>query len=473
MIWPLSTLLGLIIVLVISAATAYFVAQEFAYMSVDRSRLKAAAAAGDAGAGRALAVTRRTSFMLSGAQLGITVTGLLVGYVAEPLIGEAIGEALGGVAVPTAVGITVGTVLALLFSTFVQMLLGELFPKNLAIARPEPIAIALSRSTAIYLKLFGWLITVFDHASNLLLKALRIEPVHDVEHSATQRDLEHIVAESRESGDLRPEMSALISRILEFPERTVDHAMVPRARAGVLRPDATLGEVRELMRHGHSRYPVLDDDEAVLGVVHLSDVLTAPTGGHGNDSPAVGVMRPPLLVPTSMRLPDALDALVSSRSQLACVLDEYGGFAGVLAAEDLAEELVGEIDDEHDPETVVTPDRASGGEPTWTLPADLPLDELARLIGRVLPTGDHETVSGLAIAGHGTFPAVGDRIRVALPPDPAAYAVDDEPPPELLELEILAIDRTVPSLVRVTLEPTGPGSGRADVTRTTPTGAQR
>src|SRR5690349_5897323 len=135
--WVLSLLVGMLVVLAITAATGWFVAQEFAYMAVDRSRLGARTAAGDPAARRALAVTKRTSFMLSGAQLGITVTGLLVGYVAEPLIGESLGTALGGVGVPEAVGIGIGVVLALLFSTLVQMVFGELFPKNLAIAQAE------------------------------------------------------------------------------------------------------------------------------------------------------------------------------------------------------------------------------------------------------------------------------------------------------------------------------------------------
>src|SRR5215218_9897899 len=198
----LSLLLGVLVVLAITVVTGYFVAQEFAYMAVDRSALSARAETGDAAAKRALAITRRTSFMLSGAQLGITVTSLLVGYVAEPLIGESLGAMLGGVGIPTGVGVGIGAVLALLFATVVQMLFGELFPKNLAIARPEPVARWLARSTAIYLKVFGWLIWVFDQASNLLLRALKIEPVHDVEHSATARDLEHIVDDSRHSGDL-------------------------------------------------------------------------------------------------------------------------------------------------------------------------------------------------------------------------------------------------------------------------------
>ena len=185
-------LLGIVVIVALSVLTGYFVAQEFGYMAVDRSRLKARAAAGDAGAARALRITGRTSFMLSGAQLGITVTGLLVGYVAEPLIGTGLGDLFGGAGVPPAVGITVGTVLALLLSTVVQMVVGELFPKNLAIARPEPVAVRLARSTGVYLTVFGWLIRLFDRAAAVLLRLVRIQPVHDVEHAATPRDLEHI-----------------------------------------------------------------------------------------------------------------------------------------------------------------------------------------------------------------------------------------------------------------------------------------
>src|ERR1044071_3715035 len=169
-------LLGMVVVFGLTVLTGYFVAQEFGYMAVDRARLKARAARWDAGAEAAPGVTRRASFLLSGAHLGITVTGLLVGYVAEPLIGAGIGDLLGGAGIPTAVGVAVGTVFALLFSTVVQMVFGELFPKTLAIARPEPVARRLAWSTSLCLSVFGWLIRLFDHASNLLLKAVRIEP---------------------------------------------------------------------------------------------------------------------------------------------------------------------------------------------------------------------------------------------------------------------------------------------------------
>src|SRR5688500_12143982 len=269
-------------------------------MAVDRSALAARAAAGDGAAKRALAVTRRTSFMLSGAQLGITVTGLLVGYVAEPMIGAGLGELLGGVGIPQAVGVAVGTVLALLFSTGVQMVFGELVPKNLAIARPELLARRLALSTGLYLKIFGWLIRLFDHASTLLLKVLRIKPVHDVEHAATPRDLEHIVAASRDSGDLPAELSTLLERTLDLHERTAEHAMTPRPLVTTISAGEPVRRAVELMASGYSRLPVLGSDvDDVTGMICLRDVLELD----GRTDIAVrDAVRPAVMVPASLPL---------------------------------------------------------------------------------------------------------------------------------------------------------------------------
>jgi CBS domain containing-hemolysin-like protein len=443
----LALLLGVLVVLLITAVTAYFVAQEFAYMAVDRSQLTARAEAGDKPAKRALAITRRTSFMLSGAQLGITVTGLLVGYVAEPLIGRSLGEMLGGIGIPAAVSVGIGAVLALLFATVVQMLFGELFPKNLAIARAEPVARRLARSTAVYLHLFGWLIWIFDQASNLLLRLLRIEPVHDVEHSATARDLEHIVEDSRESGDLPVELSMMLDRILDFPRRDVEHAMIPRSRVDTVEDTDTVGRVRELMSHGHSRYPVLaDGTQDVVGVVHLADLLTSR---QDDAAPVTAIARPALVVSHLSALPDVLRQLGESKDQLACVVDEYGGFTGVITLEDLAEELVGEITDEHDdanPEYVPIE-----GDGIWEMPGDVHVDEVERALGTDLPRGDYETVAGLVIAAHGGLPEVGTTLEIELPPDPGDLVHDDEPAQRFLHVEVLDVDRHVPSRVRVEL----------------------
>ena len=442
----LTLLLGLVIVLLITVATGYFVAQEFAYMAVDRSALKARADAGDTGARRALTVTSRTSFMLSGAQLGITVTGLLVGYAAEPLIGQSLSTLLGGISIPLGVSLVIGAIAALTVSTLIQMLFGELFPKNLAIARAEPVAVALATSTRIYLATFGWLIAFFDSSSNLLLRLIRIEPVHDVEHSATARDLEHIVEESRESGSIPEELSALLDRVLDFPTQRVQHAMVPRTQADTVKLTDSVGHVRTLMAEGHSRYPVMaNDGEDVMGVVHLIDLLGTDID---NATPVRTVMRPPLLMSTVLSLPEALTTLGESGNRLACVVDEYGGFTGILTREDLAEELVGEITDEHDTPTAT---HAHEGGST-IMRGDTHVDEAERSLGIDLPRGVYETMAGMVIAQHGNLPSVGETITVALPPDPEDLLHEKQLRMRSMDIEVLEINRHVPSLLRVTMK---------------------
>lgn len=441
-------LAGLLVVFAITVATGYFVAQEFAFMAVDRSRLRALADAGDPNAMRALAVTRRTSFMLSGAQLGITVTGLLVGYVAEPLIGRSLGTLGDGIGIPTALAMALGAILALLFSTVIQMLFGELFPKNLAIARPDPVSLRLAGSTTVYLSLFGWLIWFFDRSSNAILRALRIEPVHDVEHAASARDLEHIVADSREAGELPDELSKMIDRILDFPTQDVEHAMIPRSRVATVSDTDTVGGVRDLMSHGHSRYPVLTEDEpeTIVGVVRLADLLTTNLP---DEAPITALVRQPLVLSNLMKLPDALQALTRSRNQLACVVDEYGGFTGVLTLEDLAEELVGEISDEHDP--VGPPEPAPQAEGVWLMAGDVHVDEAERTLEVDLPVGDYETISGMVIAYHGSLPEVGTVVDIPLPPDPALLVEDEPTPPMIVHAEVLEVAQYVPATVRITM----------------------
>ncbi|SDO96618.1 Hemolysin, contains CBS domains [Microbacterium testaceum StLB037] len=440
----LTLLLGIIVTLAIIAACGFFVAQEFAYMSVDRSRMAAKAEKGDAQAKRVLAITKRTSFMLSGAQLGITVTGLLIGYVAEPLIGESLGTLLGGVGIDPTVSVLIGTIGALLLATIVTMIFGELYPKNLAIASPEPLARALAVPTRIYLLLFGWLITVFDVAANALLRLLRIEPLEDVDESATARDLEAIIEESRVSGDLPDDLSMIIDRILDFPQRDVEHAMIPRSQIDSVTPDTTVGEVRALMATGHTRYPVIGDEDSPVGVVELIDVLRERPA---DDAPVASVMRAAVVIPTSMLLPVALDRMRRSRNELACVVDEYGNFDGILTIEDLTEEVIGELSDEHDVEVAEV---SADGDDAWTVPGDLHLDELERLIGYDLAESDVETVAGLVIETHGDLPAIGSVVRVDLP-ERASETVQGLDIERWLAIEVVEVDRHVPSQLAVHL----------------------
>lgn len=440
----LTLLVGVIVTLAIIVACGFFVAQEFAYMSVDRSRMAALAEKGDAQAKRVLAITKRTSFMLSGAQLGITVTGLLIGYVAEPLIGVSLGTLLGGVGIDPAVSILVGTIGALLLATIVTMIFGELYPKNLAIANPEPLARALAMPTRIYLLAFGWLITVFDVAANALLRLLRIEPLEDVDESATARDLEAIIEESRVSGDLPDDLSMIIDRILDFPQRDVEHAMVPRSRIDSISPDTTIGEVRALMATGHTRYPVIGEEDDPVGIVELIDLLR---NKHDNDAPVSTVMRDAVVIPTTMQLPVALQRMRQSRNELACVVDEYGNFDGILTIEDLTEEVIGEISDEHDMEVHEV---VNVGDDHWTLPGDVHLDEVERLIGHDLPRGDAETIAGLIITEYGDLVPEGGTVRITLPEKPGE-TVQGLHIERWLDIEVIEVERHVPSRLVVRL----------------------
>lgn len=438
---------GVVVIIANIAATAYFVAQEFAYMSVDRTRLTARAAEGDAAAKRALAVTKRTSFMLSGAQLGITVTGLFVGFLSEPMVGKPLGVLLGGLGVPNEIGVTIGTLFSLISATVIAMIFGELYPKNLAIANPDPLARSLSRSTLLYLTIFGPLIAFFDKSANILLGWLRIEPVHDLDTSASAEDLPRIIADSRDSGDIPVELSLMMDRILDFPKQNVEHAMVPRSQVDWVSPDTTISELRALMARAHTRYPVVNDDDSPIGVVHLNDLLELIAKGDGEGT-IEKVMRPAMVIATFMPLPDALEHLTASRNQLACVIDEYGGFTGVLTIEDLAMEIVGEITDEHDaqaPEAVLSPE-----DNIWLMDGDVHLDEVYRAIGHELPETDAETLAGLLIDVLGALPAQGAMIRIDLPIDPAEL-VSDAPMQYWLEAEVLQVERHVPTRVHLQL----------------------
>ncbi|MGA4668891.1 hemolysin family protein [Propionibacteriaceae bacterium Y1923] len=438
-----SLLVGLLVVFLITIATGYFVAQEFAYMAVDRAKLQARSAGGDAVATRSLDITRRTSFMLSGAQLGITVTGLLVGYVAEPLIGQALAELWPGATTAIAVGI--GGVIAILYSTFIQMLFGELFPKNYAIANAEKVAGTLARSTQVYLAVFGPLIWVFDRAAEGLLRLLRIEPVHDVESSASARDLERVIEASREAGDLSPDLSLVLDRILDFPNRDVGHAMIPRPRIDIVRTGTSIEQVRTLMATGHTRYPVLDEDDRIVGVVHLNQVIAKqvdPT------APVESLAAEPLVVAESMPLPGALDLMNDAGQQLACVVDEYGGFAGIITVEDLAEEVIGDIVDEHDPAPPESLDDLGNG--TWRVNGEVHVDEVERTIHRDLPRGDYETIAGLVIQQVGGLPEPGQVVEVELPPTGEALAETD-PEAEVLTATVVEVDNHVPSLIELKL----------------------
>jgi CBS domain containing-hemolysin-like protein len=430
-----NAVLGLLAVLVLTAGTGYFVAQEFAYVSVDRLALAREAEAGDRRAARALKVLERLSFMLSGAQLGITVTGLVVGFIAEPSVSALLEPALTGIGIPEGAVGGISVVLAFVLATVVQMVLGELAPKNLAIAVPERLAKSLAASTLAYLKVVGPVVHVFDSAANKLLRRVGIEPVEELHHGATLEELGHLVGESHERGELPKDTAELLDHALEFSERTLDEVLVPRVDAVFVRVDASAAEAVELIaKYGHSNYPVLgdhpDDVTGVLGVRELMRTpaadLTATTAG--------ALARRPLFLPDTLPLPDAVTRMREQDDEFAVVLDEHGGVAGIVTYEDIAEELVGDIADESD--TVVEPAVADGAG--WLVDAGRRLDEIADATGVRLPEeDDYDTVAGLVVDRLGRFPAIGDRLTVDLPDGGRAV------------IDVRMLDRHVPDRVRV------------------------
>ena len=436
--------LGLLALVLLTAATGYFVAQEFAFVAADRGLLREQAAAGDVAAGKALQVTSRLSFMLSGAQLGITVTALLVGFIAEPAIATVVRPWLESAGLPAGAVTGVSVAIGVIIATIIQMVFGELAPKNLGIAKPEQVAKFLARSTLAYLAVAGPVIRFFDASATGLLRKIGVEPVEEVEHGATPEELSRIIAESTQAGELPPRLSDLLERALEFGDRSAEEIMVPRPRVVVLREHQAVADLIETVRAcGHSRYPVLSADGDVVGMTGVRELLS----GGADDGDIGPITRPALLVPDSLPLPLVLERMRAAKDDIVCVIDEYGGLAGVITIEDLAEELVGELVDENDPEPDGPIRRPNG---VWDVPGTLRLDEVERATGLSLPeSDDYDTLAGLVLARLGRMPEPGDRVSVELIPENDPFAETYEDPEHLAVLTVLSLHRRVPEWVRL------------------------
>jgi CBS domain containing-hemolysin-like protein len=463
-------LLGIALILALTAATGYFVAQEFAYVAVDRNALRQKADAGDAAAQRALQVTSQLSFTLSAAQFGITVTALLVGYVSEPLVGVGLAELLDP-SMSYAARLSLSVTAVLVFSTVVQMVFGELAPKNLAIARTIPLARALSRSTLVYLTLAGPVVRLFDRASTALLRKVGIEPVEELEHGATAEDLTRIIDASHAGGLLDDDLSEVLEGGLRFRELDASDVMTPRVRVATVRASAPVADLVALLDTGWSRFPVTGrDGDDIVGVAGIPELLAVPAGLR--ETTTIGsVVSEPTVVPTSAPLPRVLEQIRADHRQLAVVVDEHGGFAGVVTFEDIAEEVVGDILDEDDSPQ---PGVVEAAPDEWLVPGHVRLDELESATHLQLASSDdHTTLSGLILERLGRTAragdvvdadarreVVGDRRHLAGPgaADPEVEPVRGEPDEHELRrvhvpvrLSVEAVARHVPATVRVTV----------------------
>ncbi|WP_148613283.1 hemolysin family protein [Nocardioides rubriscoriae] len=403
----LAVALGLIVL------CGVFVAAEFSLVTVDRGQVDRAADDGDTAAGGVQAALRSLSTQLSGAQVGITVTNLGIGYLAEPAISQLVRGPLeaaglaGGAVAPVA--LTLGFVV----STVLTMLFGELVPKNLAIALP----MATARSTQLPMRVFTATmrgpIRVLNGSANAIVRRLGIEPQEELRSARSSTELASLIQRSADEGTLDADTAELMERSVEFGTRTAGEIMTPRVRTRSLEANDRASAVIELTRHtGHSRFPVLDDDDVVVGTVHVKHAVALPM--HERATTKVKhLMAKPIVVPDSLRLDPLLALLRADGFQMAVVLDEYGGHAGIVTLEDVIEEIVGDIADEHDRLGARVRQRRDG---SWSVSGLLRPDEVEDLTGIELPESeDYDTVAGLVLQVLGRIPTVGDIAEVEVP----------------------------------------------------------
>ncbi|MFY1634442.1 hemolysin family protein [Solwaraspora sp. WMMB335] len=402
-------LLGVAVVLV--AVNAVFVAAEFSFVTADRATVERQAAAGDNRAASLLAGLRTLSTQLSGAQLGITVTSLVVGFLAEPSLAALLRGPLGLAGLPDSGVTAISLVLALALATGFQMIFGELVPKNWAIAEPLRVGRVVAGAMRGFTAVAGPLIRFLNGTANRLLRIVGVEPTEELASARSPQELASLVTRSGEEGTLDAETAELVSRSIDFGARTAADVMTPRPRVRFVTSDMPVAEVLALTAAtGHSRFPVTGAGvDEVLGAVHFKHALAVPAAERTNRQIRSIMVELPE-VPGTVELDPLLATLRSRGLQMAVVVDEYGGTAGVVTLEDLVEEIVGEIADEQDRPTGRhrrTPDGA------WQLSGLLRPDEASRLAGLDLPEGRiFDTLGGLVIERIGRLPQVGDRIIV-------------------------------------------------------------
>ncbi|RNI20944.1 hemolysin family protein [Flexivirga caeni] len=396
---------------VLTLGTALFVAAEFSLVALDRPTVQRAIDEGDTGAVPVLAALRKLSTQLSAAQVGITITTLVLGYLVEPSLGSLLEDPLKSIGVTGGAATAVATVLALVIASLFSMIFGELIPQFLGISAPLPVAKVIARPVRIFATVTRPLIVVLNGSANAVLRAVGIEPQEELSAARTPQELSSMVRRSAEAGTLEEGTARLLTRSLDFGERTAADVMSPRVRCQYVERDASAADVVDLARSsGHSRFPVIGNDwDDVVGVVHVKKAIAVPQDRR-DDVPVTALMIRPVLVPETIRLDPLLLLLREGGFQLAIVVDEYGGTSGVVTLEDVIEEIVGEVSDEHDPRVDASRLLPDG---SWTVPGLWRPDEVHDRIGATVPEGAYyETLGGFIMAAVGRVPRVGDEVAL-------------------------------------------------------------
>ena len=396
---------------VLTIGTGLFVASEFSLINLERTELERRRDQGERGLTPSIRALKRSSTHLSSAQIGITVTTMLTGFLAEPSLAKLIEPGLGflGLSESTLHGISLA--LSLVLATVFSFLIGELIPKNLAIALPLQVNKAVIRFQLAFTFVFGWLVWLLNNTGNAIVRSLGIEPKEELSSSRTAEELSSLVQRSASLGALQQRTADLISKTLELSQLTAAEVMTPRTKLTSLDASATVQDVISLSHStGFSRFPVFTGStDDVDGIVHVKAAASVPREKRST-VPATALMVEPFRVPETMSLEKLMGVLRSHGLQLAIVVDEYGGTAGIVTLEDLIEELVGELGDEHDRAKV---EITGGKDQSYSFPGMYRPDELLeKLAVKVPEDGSYETVAGYLMSELGRVAAVGDEVQI-------------------------------------------------------------
>lgn len=396
---------------ILIALTAVYVAAEFSLVTVDRAAIDRAIEDGDTGLVGVRRSLTHLSTQLSGAQVGITVTTLALGYVMEPSLATLLTGPLGALGLGAEAAGGVAVTLALAVATVASMVLGELVPKNIAIARPLSTARAVNRINRVTTTVCAPLIRVLNGTANATLRLVGVEPTEELASARSAEELESLVRRSGAHGLIETASARLVAQSLRFSAKSADDVLTPRVDLVTVAADDSAADViGAAVTSGLSRFPVTAGDlDTIVGVVHVKRAVAVPPADRPR-TPVRSLAVPFPRVPGTLPLDDLLVVLREPGLQMVLVLDEYGGTAGIVTLEDVVEELIGEIDDEHDDaETPVT--RLADG--ALEAAASLRPDEIAARAGLTLPDPEeYDTLAGLVTERLGRLAAVGDRVVV-------------------------------------------------------------
>ncbi|CAM5511988.1 CBS domain containing-hemolysin-like protein OS=Leifsonia shinshuensis OX=150026 GN=HNR13_003284 PE=4 SV=1 [Leifsonia shinshuensis] len=428
--------------LLLTIGTGLFVASEFALVNLDRADLEARRERGESRLTMTIAALKITSTHLSSAQLGITLTTLLTGYTMEPAISSLLRGPLGALGLPQLAVVPIASIVAITVATLLSMILGELVPKNFALALPIATAKLVIPFQTVFTTVFRPAIFVLNGTANGFLRLLGIEPKEELSAARTADELSSLVRRSASAGVLEADTATLLSRTLAFSSRTASDVMTPRPRVeAVKRTDPAQTVIGLARTTGYSRFPVVDEDvDDVVGFVHVKQAVAVPRQRRAR-VPVSALQTEALRVPETMTLDTLLGELRGRGYQMAVVVDEYGGTSGIATLEDLVEEIVGEVADEHDR----TRAGVVRGRDSITFPGILRPDELLEQAGVTVPEeGPYETVAGFVMNELGRLPKVGDEVPI----DGGTLRVE--------RLEGRRVDR-----IRYTPDPDEPATGGA------------